>query len=191
MELAYDTVLIADLYKAIESDSPEILGDGITREQFEDFVNRYIDKQKGEPSVREKRLFALRGKIEIATACLGYLEQDPLDKDIIAVLAQHGFKITMENYADDLERVINQLTQLINKKKYYESEQEQQEKAGAKYNIYEILATMSAGLEGIYLNPKTLTISEFLAYQRVLEDKAKRHKEHISKANNRKNGVRR
>lgn len=169
----FDDILIVDLYRAIEKDSPQILG--VDQKEYDYLVSKYIVLQRGDQSVRERRKFAIDAKIEITIACLKYLEQCPVDEEIYEVLREHGWKISEETLKADVELIVKGIKGLIAKSETMRKEISPETSNSKRMTIFEILAFMSSGLE-LYLDPKRVTVSEFLAYQNVLEKKTEKIK---------------
>ena len=172
--IGLEDILIVDLYKAIESDNPKVIDKNMTYEQFEDIVQLYIDVQKNDNSVSELRILKLTTKVKIARSCLYVLRSQLMDESMMKILNELNLKITKDNYPFDLVEIDRSLTSLEKKIKILKDNQPddlKKKKEKSNVTIYDILASMSTNLDGIYLNPKTITVREFVSYKNVLERK--------------------
>jgi hypothetical protein len=179
-------ILIVDLYEAIEKDDPKVISNDLTYDEFESLVLYFLEKQRGEPTIKEKQSFALDLRIKVTTACLVYLDYAKPDDDIIDVLRAHNWKIELITYREDIDKIVEGVKRLMGKKQSIDNDIKSATVGGKKMSIYEILANMSAGLEGIYLDPRKITAIEFISFQKVLERKA----DNIDKMKKKSNGIR-
>jgi len=167
-----ENILIVKLYKAIEKNNPDIIEPGLSKYDFEELVENYIDMQIGDRNLVEERVLRLETKIKIATASLYVLSTNIMDQDMMDVLNSLNFKITKDNYPYDLIEINKQLDRLKAKLERLKKDlPKEKKKKDKKSTIYEILASMSANLEGVYLDPRKITVAEFISYQKVLEER--------------------
>ena len=175
MDLRLDNILIVDMYRAIDNDDPTILHSELNQLDFEELVEEYMELQSDDNTVMEQRIETIKRKLTIIAACLLYLESNLMDEEIMKVMNDLGFEITKDNYPFDMEKIAIKIERLQSKIKRMEGglpNKKTKKKANSKpATIYEILANMSAGLDGIYLDPRKLVVTEFIAFQGSLSRK--------------------
>ena len=174
MDINLDTLLIVTLYKAIESDNPNDIKEGMLREDFEDLVEDYIILQKSDPNIIELRIEKLKIKYKLALSCIYVLSTLMMDEQMMGVLNSIGFAITKDNYPFDLLQINKDLGKLAKKIKMMEDDvpdKLKKDKSKKRVSIYDILASMSSNLEGVYLDPRKVVVTEFISYQNVLLSK--------------------
>lgn len=173
--ISVDTVLIVSLYKAIENDDPKIIHKKLPYDDFEELVSIYIELEKNDTSILTRRKEALELRVYMTLGCLTVLEQEVADKEVMEILRQQKWTMRMDYYQDDLKTVKKGIVILADKLKRLENDTPKKKKVNSKVSIYDVLASMSAGLDGIYLDPRIVTISEFISYQKVLDRKAEQY----------------
>jgi len=174
MDLRLDNILIVDMYRAINEDNPAAISSELNQFDFEELVEEYMDLQSDDDTIIERRIETISRKLTIVSACLLYLEKNLMDEEIMAVMNDLGFVITRDNYPFDLQNVAIKMERLQGKIKRMEGSIPNKKKNKPKSKpatIYEILANMSSGLDGIYLDPRKLVVTEFIAYQGALKSK--------------------
>lgn len=182
MAIKLDEILVVTLFKAIEANDPKIISEDITEKEFEDLVQEYINAQKGQPSIKELRKLKLDARIQITTSCIIYMQDEPMDEDIHEILREHGWKIEKETIFEDVEVIVKGINSLIAKSKALDDEEVTPLDKQGESTIYDILAMMSANLDGMYLDPRKITVAEFFSYQKVIKRKAEQANELKRKA---------
>ena len=178
-------ILIVDLYNAIEENNPNIIKNGLAQFDFEKLIEEYLEMQSGDNTVLELKIKTLSTKIAIGASCLIVLETKIADEEMMSILNQNGFKIDKDNYPYDLIAVAKKLEGLTGKLKRLETalpnSSKKKKKNDGIMTIYDVIASMGSGLE-LYLDPRKLSVVEFISYRKVLDSRAKTIK-------NRDNGI--
>ncbi|MEN8122407.1 MAG: hypothetical protein ABFS35_18830 [Bacteroidota bacterium] len=175
MVITLKEILIVDLYNSIENNDPSIIDKDLKYEDFEDLVDEYMELQKGDLTIIELRKKSIEDRIKITAACLLYLERNLMDEEIMQVLRDNKWKIDKDNYPFDIENIAKGLEKLRNKANRLDPEKKKKKKIDKAVSIYDILASMSSNLDGVYLDPRIVVVPEFISYRKALDRKAEQY----------------
>lgn len=150
-------------------------------EAWENLWCEYADKAQ-EQDRSERRIFEItkdldqaKAKQKVINILINVLEFDK-KPEAMELMNKHGFKISLETYFEDLERIkleistisheIKVLTRKMPKKQIKEGEEEK------PANIEKLIIGYSAGI-GFSCNPNKITMTEFLSVQEIFNEKLK------------------
>ncbi len=174
--IAIKNILIVDLYEAIEKDDPGIISKDLSYDDFEELVDQYISFQKQDTSIINRRIETMELRAYVTLGCLYVMEQEGeiADKEMLDVLREQKWKIETDTYPYDVIKIRKSVTALLDKVKRMKNERPEKKKADSneKVSIFELLASMGASLDGIYLDPRKVVVPEFSAYQNTIDRKS-------------------
>lgn len=190
-----DTLPVKVFYKIVETGDLTLLNPTAetTSEQLQDFWdNLYQDFQSKDNNQLSKKIFrisveieALAVKYNLVGMCVNALRFD-YDEELIKILKQLGYKVTKENYLNDLEKAekysegilmnIEQLKQQLPKDKGTEN----------TTSIYDILASFCSSLGFNIGDFNKITCSEYFAYKRQVLTKVKAQGKQIQELKSKK-----
>jgi len=165
-----ETMRIIPFYNAIQSGDRKMIDDEITQDEFEYLCIDFMELDDSDKTPIEKQKEQLKNKIAVVEVSIEFLKANLYDKEIAEMLLDHGIKITNEYFFDDIVEAEKKLAALKRKLNLLKTEKPLE--SNKKHNIYDILTSLSSGLE-ISLNFEPMTVSEFFSWQRTLENKIK------------------
>ena len=178
----FDNILIIPFLRAIEAGSGKSIGvDKIT---FEALAKEYVKEDKKADSPLEKRVKKYTDKKFIVTATLFVLTKEIADEEMMQVLRDQGYKIERDTYFEDITQIAQSIEfldmRIAETKEKIPVPPKKNKKGNEKFNIFDILTSVSTGLE-LSLDFSKMVVSEFLSYRGALSRKIAKMEEQTKK----------
>ena len=184
MVAEFDKILIIDFLKAIKLGGIK----GMSEERFEEMIYDFMEISNGPQSIAERRWENERTKLFLISGALEVLKYELMDKEMMEVLNNAGQKITKDNYPFDIIRINKLLPKLKKKVERLgnnlprNNKKEKAKVNGKAYSPYDNLAALSMSLDGLYLDPTKVTVSEYLSYSTIAEKRSEEAQRSITKS---------
>lgn len=122
----------------------------------------------------EREISALKCKHDFIQLSILALEFD-YDEELANILRGYGYRIAIENYYPDLERVRRESKAILTTVKKYENKLPKQEEGAdfTKVNIDEVLAFYCTVLGGLDFDYNTVSYTKVMALQKQVSEKIK------------------
>jgi len=182
-----DEINVVQFLKAIQINDPSLIE--VSQSRFESLVEQYMNHDKAKSTVLEKRRDHYRDKIFLVKACLFILSIHVADREMMEVLNENGYQITQDTYFQDIERIMDEIgfeqMKLDEVENAMPKKPIKKRKDSEKINIFDILTSVSTGLE-LSLDFNKMVVTEFLSYKSALARKISKMEEQSKKLKNNK-----